>query len=186
VDVLQPVVLERHQLTSGNLPYLLTWGGVASDAPGPGFVLTMGLGLALATTIVALERQTRQATPVAGLATALSCALLVLLLLSRKAYAGYLVIGLVPMCIAFAATRPRRWQAVLFLCLGVLASIEPSLWFRWMAEATLTPVGVPRDPRTAIFVAVQLLLVCGYAWVLWRLWPRPPGVEVVRNEHPRP
>ena len=170
-DVLQPLRLEGDQLTSGNLPYLLTLVGLDPGVPALTWPLTALAAAALLVTAALVER-TAAGDPAADrvipLETALSCLMLVFLLVSRKSYASYLAIVLLPLSTAVVAARLRLWQQAAFLALCGLATIEPSLWFRWMEEATLARLD---GWHAAAFLLVEGVLVAGYVGLLVAIWP---------------
>lgn len=165
-DVGQPLRLESDQFTSGNLPYLLTWVGMDPADPATAAALTGALVAALVAAAILIERPWRRPVAAVPLPVALSCLLLVFMLVSRKAYTSYLVMGLLPMTIAVASALPRFRQRAGFLAFCGLASVEPSLWFRWMGEGTLAGVRLVPFDAGAAFAGVQLVLLAGYAVLL--------------------
>jgi hypothetical protein len=104
----------------------------------------------------------------------LTLTLAVFLLASKKASAGYLVMAFFPVC-ATAALGAGTRAPWLLGALSVAATVEPSLWARWARNADLPAVvaelgGGPVSWRAASFLAVELVLVAGYAWLAWVAW----------------
>jgi hypothetical protein len=134
--------------------------------PATAAALTGALVAALVAAAILIERPWRRPVAAVPLPVALSCLLLVFMLVSRKAYTSYLVMGLLPMTIAVASALPRFRQRAGFLAFCGLASVEPSLWFRWMGEGTLAGVRLVPFDAGAAFAGVQLVLLAGYAVLL--------------------
>ena len=91
-----------------------------------------------------------------------------------------------PLCLLLAVRGLTPGVLLAFGGLSVVATVEPSLWFRWLAQASL-PVAYERAAaapdlasavKLAVFVASELALVAGYGWlalVCLRVL-RPPNV----------
>jgi hypothetical protein len=163
-DLLQPFRIEGDELTSGNLPYLLTAAGLDPLRPAVAAALAIAALVALAAAVWIAEVRAPGRRAALTLPAALSAVLLVFMIVSRKSFTSYLAMFLLPLSLALAPMMTRRWQGAAFLAFCGLAAIEPSLWFRWMDIATLdrgVPVGVV-PARAATFMMVEVLLVVGY------------------------
>jgi hypothetical protein len=172
IDPLATLRFHGGDESSGNLPYLLTAFGPDYRAPEVRAACQAAGLLALAALLLwawwRLDRGDRRN------AVWLSAALLLtLLLVSRKAYTSYLVVVFFPLCLATAGGR-RRGAVTLFALLTLTATLEPSLWFRWMRLQDLrvlrhspADTGVP-GVMAWTFLAVELTLLACYGAYLCR------------------
>jgi hypothetical protein len=179
-DVWQPLVDEGVRTTSGNVPFALGLLGLDSQlaAVRPAFAIVLALS-ALGASVFAARRVVHAGGAAAHHA-ALCVVMLVVMLASKKAYATYLVIFWLPMCIVLAQQGLSRASLVAFGAVSVLATIEPALWFDWLhqgrlpeALAALADGGVSvrgtfSATKVALFIACELGLLAGYAWLLRR------------------
>jgi len=161
-DVLQPLRLESDAVTSGNLPYLTTWFG--ADISGAWYPPILALSLMSA--VILIERPWRQRSRKVTLSCAISCVMLVLLLVSRKAFTSYFGMFLMPLTIAVVGVTSRLRSHLAFLLFCGLAMLEPSLWYRWMQAGTLSDVAIGQADRSVLFLAIQLVLLSGYVILL--------------------
>jgi len=183
--VWQPLLAESGQVSSGNIPYLVGLLGLSVVGPFASALLIAVLLLTLLGVSALVVRRAAGQGPLAGVA-ALCVVLLVFMLVSKKAYADYLVIFWLPLCLLLAVRGLTPGVLLAFGGLSVVATVEPSLWFRWLAQASL-PVAYERAAaapdlasavKLAVFVASELALVAGYGWlalVCLRVL-RPPNV----------
>jgi hypothetical protein len=115
----------------------------------------------------------------------LMCAfvLAVTLLAQEKSFTTYLVVTLFPVCLAIAM-QSGRWAAIFMQAFSTLASLEPSLWFRWMHQNGLgvllarTLAGDLDRAHVLAFAACEAALLAGYVAllvVLWRSMSALPG-----------
>ncbi|UCD74000.1 MAG: DUF2029 domain-containing protein, partial [Phycisphaerales bacterium] len=182
VDVLVPLKVEAHRVTSGNLLYLLSITGLDLDSAAVKWASTAVLLLALmAVFLIAWARgvQTRPRNVV----FLITLVLLTMLLVSKKAYVSYLVLAFFPICLSLAARTPSLPLLLFFALFGVAAAVEPSLWFRWMDKDNLSilwqaelPEKVTRG-RAIAFLLCDLMLLAGYLGYFlrtWRLMWSPP------------
>jgi hypothetical protein len=153
---------------------LLSAFGVELESPALGVasaVLLVGGGAA---GLLYLQRAGGR-EDLARLPAALGLALVAFLLLSKKSYPTYLVLGFFPLCLGLARTRPAARDLVVFGVLGIAATLEMSLWFRWLDTRDLALLW--RDPlpdpvaREGVlgFLVCELALLASYAFVLVRL-----------------
>jgi hypothetical protein len=167
---------EAGQITPGNLYFQLSALGVGLENP---LLAAASLAVLIGAGALGLAYLWRAGAgaDLARLPAALAIALLAFLLLSKKSYPTYLVLGFYPLCLALARLRPRTRDAIAFGVLGVAATLEMSLWFRWLDTRDLALLW--RDPlpdsvdRSGVlgFLACEVVLLASYAWMLWRLAP---------------
>jgi len=104
----------------------------------------------------------------------LAAATLVFLILSKKSWPPYLMLALFPVCLAAAGSgkpgRLSRWRVAGFACFGFVAVTEQSYWatvFRMFSSAEFHRALAALRPEALELLGVQVLLVAGYAWLLW-------------------
>lgn len=164
-DVFASLRVEAALISSGNLPFLLGWPG----GPAVGAVATPALALALLGVVGWGLRSGVAAAPRALFPFG-ALVLLTFMIVSKKAYAYYLVIGFFPIAATVAARAPGFAGMLAFGLFGALAAVEPSLWFRWLDARSLAVAahaGGASRALLAVFVACDVALVGGYV-VLWR------------------
>ncbi len=169
IDPLATVRYHAGDRSSGNLPFLLTafdWGQLS---PHLGTACQVAGLLVLAALLLWGWRRLDRAD--LRNAMWLSAALLVaVLLVSRKTFTGYLVVVFFPLCL-LTVVRRRPATFMTFALLTVTATLEPSLWFRWMRLEDLSALraGSRVPPAVAwTFLAVELtLLACYGAYLCW-------------------
>ena len=181
-DLLAQIRFHAADNSSGNLPFLLGAVGVNASVPWIRHVMNgvavMVLGGVLAAGVVtARVRTPRQAVLMMPLL------LVVLLILSKKSFASYSEAALFPLCLSFACLRWSTWTIGAAGLFATLATVEPSLWFRWMDAGEFAPIWtwVNRGDAglAAAFVTVDAALVGAYvmiAIVLWRQLREPGSV----------
>jgi hypothetical protein len=170
------LVYEAGQITPGNLYFQLSALGLDLEDP---FLAAASAALLVAAGALALARLWRSgaARDPGRLPAALGVALIGFLLLSKKSYPTYLVLGFYPLCLALARARPGPWDCAVFGGLGIAATLEMSLWFRWLDTRDLALLW--RDPlpgavdRAGVlgFLACEIALLGSYVAVLWRIAP---------------
>jgi hypothetical protein len=166
VPVLQPFVIEGGFKSPGNLPYVIE-SIVGLDAPphlwDAVFLLVFAIILAVA------AKAARRATPIDRLRIlTFTCTsiVLALLLFAKKSWPPYLIFVLFPICLLVAAKTQKR--VILFSLFSIVAVVEHSYW------ASIFLVYAPQfhralvalEPRSLILLALQLLLIAGYTWLL--------------------
>lgn len=161
--------------SSGNLPFLLGMVGLDFSIPhlrsAANFV---GLAVLSGLFLTAMWKK-RVVTPYQTLVF-LPLLMLVVLIISKKAFASYLECALFPLCLigaTFASSRER----VLLTAIGGLAACEPSIWFRLLSNQELatfwnrTAAAVPSPTWAYLVVAfVDVLLLASYFYLAIRLW----------------
>lgn len=168
----QQVAFHGSDNSSGNLPYLLGAAGLDLADPHRRVIADIAAFSVLCASFLAVIWRcggTRPSQPV------LMCAfvLLVTMILSKKAYASYLVIVLFPLCIAVAGQAKFVLAAICLELVMGLATLEPSLWFRWMGQrelGDLLKAGVVTPMHTVLFLSCDVLLVAGYAAMIGMVW----------------
>ena len=165
-DVFRPIKFEAKLVTCGNLPFLATLSGCdAAGAVGVAGVVTL-LALWAVFYGVAWKRGLDLDTP--RVIHLLTLVLISFMLLSKKAYTGYLVLGMFCLCLT-VADRPFGWREMLIYCLfNVVAVMEPTLWERWLPLQDLRlfwqplHAGHPGYARLALFTLVECALIGCY------------------------
>jgi hypothetical protein len=168
-DVLLSVRWEASLTTSGNLPFLLRFLGMPGEGAWAALPAVV-LGLVLSAVCLQAWRHqvARDPSRVAALMTLL---LLVFLVISRKSYPNYLAMGLFPLCLTFAARPATRARVAAISGFMAIATIEPSLYFRWFGAAeSLWSPGGHTSMAVATILTVDTLLVAGYIWIGMEAW----------------
>ncbi|MGO9773158.1 MAG: glycosyltransferase 87 family protein [Roseiarcus sp.] len=169
------VMFHALHASSGNLPFLLSLAGVTLATPDQRLAAdALALGVLCALFLAAVWRY---GAPT-GARAVVMCAfvLIVTLLVQKKAFASYLIIVMFPLALA-AAAQPRPRLALMFVqAVSALATLEPSLWFRWLEQNDLSslmqptlPDGVAR-PEALAFLLCDMVLVASYVVLLAMLW----------------
>ena len=167
MDFRASLASELGSVTSGNLPFLLSGFGAQVNpwwSPVWTGLLLAGLG---GIWLVGQRQHSRDGRLVIYLYAAV---LLTFLLLSRKSYTSYAMVGYFPLCALAVARTPRKWALLGFGALGGLMALEPSVWFRWFAaEPSLAELAATAAPeRLVAFVALDVAIVLGYLLLLYR------------------
>jgi hypothetical protein len=176
-DVRYPLDRQGGHVTPGNLPYLLTITGMDLAEDGLATQVANGvllLGLAAVFLTAWVRGAARNPANVFHLITLV---MLTLFLLSKKSYPSYLVLAFFPLCASLAA-RPPGWKLLLWFCFfGLVAVVEPSVYFRWVKRygdlSLLWQDAVPEGTarwRVMAFLACDLVLLGSYAVYFVRTW----------------
>jgi hypothetical protein len=169
-DLMAPVRTEAPLYTSGNVPFVLGVFGLDLEQPAVQRALTVLVTVLVGGTAL-WAAQRGEPRDGAWTVHAIALVLLVFLIGSRKSFTSYLVIGFFPVCLSLAVAGIRRAGVIVFGLLGTVALVEPSIWFRWMEQRGLWTAGAsaPASPLTwQGFVALDLLLLAGYGWLVVR------------------
>jgi hypothetical protein len=172
-DVLQPLKTEGALVSCGNLPYLLSLAGFDPALPLAGRLLNLLLLVLVGGLSVLFYRKFREDAQAAISMLGLTAILLVFMLLSRKSYTSYLNLLMLPLCCSAAVVLRREWLLGGFLLWSCVAALEPSLWHRWLSQAKLGEAmhlmaqGGALDLRLPLFILVELILLSGYAALLF-------------------
>jgi F0F1-type ATP synthase assembly protein I len=170
-DVLLPLKNEGGLVTCGNLPFLATLAGLDPagwiGAMGIACRLAIWAGLYLAVWRRGLDPKSND-IDLSRMIHVLTLALLCFMLLSKKAYTGYLVLGMFCMCLTLA-DRPFSWRDMLIYCLFMVATVmEPTLWDSWLPNQDLrlfhqaASEGHPGFGRLTVFASVEVVLLGCY------------------------
>jgi len=166
VSILAQLAYHGRDHSSGNLPYLLTLFGIDLKAELPNRIYNIAGVLTIGAVIAAVYARYKRLSAEQSI-YAVVLLLLTLMLMSRKAFTGYLVIGMFPLCLMIAA-EARKQALAAFLAFSVVLALESSLWFRWMKGHPFDilwrdalPDGVSRGTVIA-FLAVELVLIGFY------------------------
>ena len=165
-DVLLPLKIEGKMVTSGNLPFLTTLFGCnatgAIGITGMLALLVFWAALYLAVWKKGLDLDTPRVIHL------ITIILISFMLLSKKAYISYLVMGMFCLCLTMA-DRPFGWRDMLVYCLfNIVAVMEPTLWDRWLPYQDLRlfwqplHAGHPGYMRLAVFTLVECALIGCY------------------------
>jgi hypothetical protein len=166
VSLVNQMAYHASDHSSGNLPFLLTLFGIDVEAAGPNRVYNIVGLLTLVAVIATVFARYRRLSAEQSIYSVVLL-LLTLMLVSRKAFTGYLVIGLFPMCL-MVASDVRKTALPTFLVFAVVVALESSLWFRWMNGHPLDILwrdALPPDVSRATviaFLGVQLALIGFY------------------------
>jgi Gpi18-like mannosyltransferase len=175
LDVLVPVRLQGMHVTAGNLPFFLSIFGLDMQDQTVRVLVTIVVLLGLI--IVFLTAWALNAREAKGnLVHLVTLVLLTFLVLSKKSYTSYLVLCLFALCLSIAS-RPMGWRALVwFAVFSIVASIEPTLWFRWMEKHDFgvlwradLPEGMDRWQIVA-FLCCELVLLLSYVGYFIRTW----------------
>ena len=172
-DILRPLKLEGALTTSGNLPFL---GSVAGLEPNQQWI-GRGWSFVLLASLLGLSWRLARRVKASGDASlsllGLTALLLVFMLVSKKSYTNYLNLLMLPLCFSAATVLRERWQQPAFLLWSCVAALEPSLWHRWLAQASLGEAwrralaGGSSIITPMLFTGVELVLLAGYLALLW-------------------
>lgn len=154
--VLVPILFQRDpgQMSSGNIPYL----GSALSIPMDSIVYPIAAVAILAALGVALVRRSHSVNePVAMTASVMVFA--TILLFSKKAYTTYWAACFFPLCYVVATVPLRRLTASLFMLWSTVATVEPSLYFRWLHQGTLHAMDGVGALRGTVFLGCEAVLI---------------------------
>jgi hypothetical protein len=173
-DVLRPIGQEASDHTSGNLPFLLSILFHPNSPPASHVVDIATAVFMVGVYLLAYWKlRTRDGPALESFLVVLF--MLTLMIFSKKAYTNYLVIFLFPLCLVIAVGGMDVRRIWTFGLLGILATLEPSLWFRWLGQRDLLAAldaspGATGTAKIAIFAAWDLVLVGLYAYYWWGAW----------------
>ena len=184
------IAFHAYYSSSGNLPFLLSAVGLTFAQPQQRLIAdVVAFAILCAAFLAALWRF---GFPPNASRAVLMCGfvLLVTLIVSKKAFGSYLIVALFPICLIVA--RQERFPAAVigFLLILALATLEPSLWFRWMRENQLDVLmkqSLPSDmvwSKVMLFFFCDLVLVGGYVWLSTMAW-RAMGSRSVEQSRER-
>lgn len=156
-DILAPLKFQRSvgQESSGNLPYLASLFGVAATSPlyVVGGVLTVGAICSLLW--IERARISRRLL----ISTGITLLFALVMLFSKKSFTPYWASCFFPLCAFWAYNVGKRLVALLGL-LGwcVIATLEPTLYFRWIDGKPFQTVATLALGHAVVFLTCQLIL----------------------------
>jgi hypothetical protein len=169
--VLQPLLLEGDLRSAGNLPFVLETLLGASIPGRLSDLLLLLVLLALFVLAAAVSRKTSRGDRTRIITLGISAATLSVLLLSKKSWPPYLMLSLFPICLLPAAVHRLRGPWVdAFAVFSLVAVTEHSVWassFAQISASALHAALRAHEGRALLFVVLELLLLGGYAWLLF-------------------
>jgi len=170
VPILFPFRLEHGSRTASDLPYVIE-AIVNHTPPNIAEDLTFGIALLLILALLARVGFRRPTREVALCAITFGCVALnvALLLFSRKSWPNYIVLTLFPLGLLFGQGGYLRLRLALFAVFNVVAVTTHSIWATVFSQFLAEPLHqalMRRQPMAWVFLASQILLVAGYAWLL--------------------
>jgi len=170
VPILFPFRLEHGSRTASDLPYVIE-AIVNHTPPNIAEDLTFGIALLIILALLARVGFRRPSREVALCAITFGCVALnvALLFFSRKSWPNYIVLTLFPLGLLFGQGGYRRLRLALFAIFNVVAVTTHSIWATIFSQFLAEPLHqamMRRQPMAWVFLATQILLVAGYAWLL--------------------
>ena len=167
LPILTPFRQEGDLKSAGNLPYLVEsicgvtlpsrlWDG-----------LLLGAFAAIFFLVVRTSRHAGASARLRALAFATASLTLALLLFSKKSWPAYLMLSLFPICLLIDVRR--RMQTLGFVFFSVVAVVEHSYWASLLHQLTARELHqglLSRQLTYFVFLALQILLLGGYGWLL--------------------
>jgi len=138
-DLWWPLRIQINDQTSGNLPFFLSLLGLNAASPvvRRGFDLFTVACVGIVFVVHTLKTRT---THLSWLVDMFCVIGLTLLLCSKKSYTNYLVLFYFPLCLSIARAGFSAMSAALFGLFNLIATLVPSLSFRWITNATETSI----------------------------------------------
>jgi hypothetical protein len=180
INIVAPLLHENLDRTSGTLPFVLTlFGDYLTTPVGRFLVIVFGGGAILVVFFTVCFKVQIGRFNVIHFVTLLA---LTFMLVSKKAYPGYLVMFFFPLCATAARYARRWWSVMLFALFGLVAVLEPSLWFRLLGahalhEVVIAVINHQTTPAyLGAFLAVEVVLLGCYVvydLLAWRALRNP-------------
>jgi hypothetical protein len=165
-------LLEGKLKSAGGVPFVMeTLTGVSWYRPWDLLLIcTLGCVVALVAQSVWRRRSTLAAVSVDTplLVAALAATTLVLLLMAKKTWPPYIMMVLFPICL-LVALHPTPWRRAALAAFSLVAVVEHSLFDTVMGEINafnLSRLLAAHNALAWVFLAVEFLLLAGYAWLL--------------------
>ena len=155
--------------TAGNLPFLIesiTGLEMSSRMLDAGLLLTFCLILALVLRTVQIWTP---AVRLRVLVFGVAAITLAILFFAKKSWPPYLLLGLFPIC---AAIPSGKVSVYLFSLFNIVAVAEPSVWASVMGMDTSSMIHARLAhyrPIAYEFLFLEMMLLAGYAWLLWNV-----------------
>ena len=181
VPVLGAVVAEVDLWSAGDLPYLIE--GILGVALSPRLadgVLAMVL-VGIFALIARAAKDASNAERMRVVTFGMAALTLALLLLSKKSWPPYLMLALFPICLLVAGSA---WRVAAFSVFSVVAVAEHSYWASFLAQYTSGEFHhalVAGKSSAIAWLAVEVVLVGGYGWLLWEAVRRLLNTAVTRE-----
>lgn len=179
--VLMPLSREGELKSAGDLPYVIE---AITGRTLPGAISTLLLAAAgvaiLLRVVLAVRRSGAMATRVQAMLFGISSMTLALELFSKKSWPPYLMLVLFPMLLLVSA-ETALWTAIAIGGFGVVALVEHSYWATVLHqfEAPTFHAGLLHGDRQCfVFLLLELLLLCGYSWLLALSWRAIDGPDL--------
>lgn len=172
IDILVPVHGEIDKIFSGNIPYLLVSLGIDWAAKYAVWMLIfMLISLFLYVYIKFPSCQNKSAWFLTSLVAIL------FMLVSKKSPTNYLSMFLFILSVTVAMTS-SGWKGILsFGVFGLIATLEPTLWFRWVNQSYVNVYDLFNDSmpaeqvvKTLGFLFLELLLIAFYVKYVIASW----------------
>ncbi len=171
--VLMPLTREGGLKSAGDLPYVVE---AATGWTLPGAIWTVLLLGAFAVILLRVVGRVRRdpamSVRVEGMLFGVTATTLALELFSKKSWPPYLMLVLFPLLLS-VASRGSAWAVAGVGAFGVVALVEHSYWATVLRQfdAQTFHAGLARgDGRCFVFLALELLLLVGYGWLLSLSW----------------
>lgn len=157
-DILAPLTFQRSagQESSGNLPYLLAPLGVSPLSS----VYVLAALLVLGALCIAAWVRRRALSRGLLIATGVVLLFSIVLLLSKKSYTTYWASCFFPLCLWWAEWAGARSRAMAaFVGWEIVATLEPSLFFRWLSNGPLIGVVTLPPVQAVLYVCIQVAVI---------------------------
>ena len=171
--VLMPLTREGGLKSAGDLPYVVE---AVTGRTLPGAVSTVLLAGVCAAVLLRVLGRVRRAseigTRVEAMLFGVAATTLALELFSKKSWPPYLMLVLFPLLLS-VASRGSVWAVAGVGVFGAVALVEHSYWATVLGQfdSQMFHAGLARgDGRCFVFLALELLLLVGYGWLLWLSW----------------
>lgn len=188
LPLLYPLQAEGQAKTASDLPFLLEalFGWSLPNRVSDTVLLLVLLGTLL---MVGLSMRGAAAQQRLSVGIAGSVAMtLALLLLSKKSWPPYLMLILFPLCLMVASSRFSRLRLVAFAGFSWVAILAHSVWatrFLQIEGPDLHRYLAAGEGRSFGFLALQMVLLAGYAWWLAVALKRIGAPVFLRRSNPR-
>ncbi len=176
IDLLQPLKIEINLFTSGNIPFLLNiFPLFRSNVRNHLFLAILVICLFLI--IIRLFWKPFLSGRKEISIHLVSVISLIFMLFSFKSYAHYLVMCFYPLCLSVASfveeCKNKRQEIILFGIFSLIATLEPSLWHRWILANNFDALGknqlFPSFGKQFLFFGLEVILVMFYGYYLIKI-----------------